>query len=144
MGIDRKTIKNETSIPSGMIATFWLSAAPEGWVICDGRQYTDKNGYIQTSPNLNGRFPLFANGSIGQFIDSGLPDHTHKITIPRDKCSGTSGNAVLGDESRDGYQELVLRYASETEGVYGRYTNTPEFKNKVVPDCVRLLVCMKI
>ena len=137
-------ILKSSLLPSGAIVWFNLTAAPTGWILCDGRQYQDKNGVTRTAPNLIGRYPLGATGNIGQFIASGLPDHSHYIQFIRDQFNGTRGNAGFGDEERDGYQDVRTRMASETECVYGRYQNTPEFKNKVVPDSVRLLTCMKL
>jgi hypothetical protein len=49
-------------------------------------------------------------------------NHSHSLSVPRDAASGTSGNAVLGDEVREGYQRLQT-------GSAGSHTHTISITN---------------
>lgn len=124
-----------SGIPSGMICWFYLTSAPSGWKVCDGTNGT---------PNLIGRYPLGATGSIGSTVEAGLPNITGTLFALIKEGYNTSG-AFSGGETVNGmdYQSSgtgtipVSFDASRSSGVYGK-------SDTVTPPSVRLLPCMKI
>jgi microcystin-dependent protein len=79
--------------PTGTIV-MWSgspSQVPEGWALCDGGTYTDRNGNPITTPDLRNRFIVGAGGEYGVGSTGGndfislttaqLPPHSHSITI---------------------------------------------------------------
>lgn len=151
MAILRKKIKNESSIPIGMIATFWLqpSQCPDGWVICDGRSYVDINGQTQTAPNLIGLYPLFSNTNIGEGVGAGLPNIKGTFGVRGNAWknrsesgaasaaqNGSTSNQLMVWSATEPYVVVTID-ASKSSSIYGN-------SSTVTPPSVRLLVCMKI
>jgi len=136
-----KTSIQASILPSGAIMWFNLKSAPSGWVVCDGTNGT---------PNLIGRYPLGSTSSIGAFVECGLPNITGGNKAVENQGyftgafyqGGASGNSRCGDQDHAG--PFLAFDASRSCAVYGKYRNNAEFVNKVIPDSVRLLPCMKL
>ncbi len=122
-----QTSADKNKEPIGTIKAFWgdISKIPLGWHICDGTNGT---------PDLRDRFLAGAGYSYWLGYSAGeaihtltineMPAHNHNISgIPRDRCDGNLGNAVVGDE---------IYYGTETwwtsvEGGNQPHENRPPF-----------------
>ena len=148
--------------PIGSVCWFDLEKAPDGWVVCNGKWYSEDGKYsadnytevctIQ-SPNLIGRYALGSEVGIGELVEAGLPNITGRI--PGDAQNMSGGNAYWNLVSGAFYQDnstnmdlagnSVVDYdnysigfdASRSNAVYGN-------SDTVTPPSTKLLPCMKI
>lgn len=159
--ISKKDIMNllNTLVPPGMIAWFNLTAAPDGWVICDGKFYSADGTQSSTTktstctvstPNLIGRYPLGDNSEdVGDPVPAGLPNITGTgwgvghpsagggaITIGEMTTPSPTPNPWNGGWL--GYNANPFWFnAHDSDPIYGSSTT-------VTPPSVRLLPCMKL
>ena len=125
---DRVIVEGFGLVPSGGII-MWsgaIGSVPSGWSLCNGANGT---------PDLRNRFVVGAGSTYAVGLTGGAdtvtltvtqmpahnhggttgndsPDHSHTTNLKRDQASGTSGNAVFGDENRDGTQNVASGGAS--------------------------------
>ncbi|MBP2663747.1 MAG: exported protein of unknown function [Firmicutes bacterium] len=147
------------SIPTGTILPYAGSSAPTGYLLCDGSAvsrttYASLYSVVGTTygtgdgsttfnvPNLKDKFMLGKGATYATLATTGgeathtltvaeMPAHTHTTTFIRDQCSGTSGNAVFGDEERDGTNDIT----SGSTGGGGAHNNMPPYI--VVNYCIK-------
>ena len=113
-------------VPIGSIV-MWsgsIASIPSQWALCNGSNST---------PDLRDKFVLGAGNSYSVGATGGeathmltvaeMPAHTHTTTFIRDQCSGISGNAVYGDENRDGTNDVT----SQSTGGGGTHNNMPPY-----------------
>jgi len=109
--------------PTGTIV-MWsgsTSQIPEGWALCDGGTYTDRNGNPITTPDLRNRFIVGAGGMYGVGSTGGadsitlttaqLPPHAHSITI--DNAGNHTHNAsaaAVDDHTHGGSTSTVAAH----------------------------------
>ena len=154
------------SSPTGAIQFFALDAAPDGWLVCDGRavsrttyatlfaavgeRFGAGNGSTTFNlPNLIGRFIEGATTGIGQSIAAGLPNITGKFWAARTgrgDLPGTVANGAFSEDGRwsaqihnganDDWGSIYELNASRSSAIYGR-------SSTVQPPAVRLLPCIK-
>jgi microcystin-dependent protein len=124
--------------PVGSIVYFAASAAPVGWFQCNGA-VLDKTIYVDLFnvigysyggsgnqfllPDLRGQF--LRGWDNGRGVDAGrsfgssqldeFKAHNHTSTFIRDRSSGATGNAVLGDEDYYGLQNVNTNTVGGTE-----------------------------
>lgn len=150
----------EFACPSGMIAWFKLNSPPPGWVVCDGTKGT---------PNLIGKYPIGATSNIGTRVDQNLPNLTGEVSsIVAHGITWTGvfwkANGATWDNYDNSGDDAAHRgdtaprkrltfnannFATPVNGnseyrTYGHYGVNSEYYNKVIPESVRLLPCMKI
>jgi microcystin-dependent protein len=126
--------KIDNIIPAGAILPFYRPTAPTGWLICDGStipvQYANLISLVgANTPNLRGMFirgwssgtsttsrdPLSATRALGSSQEDAFESHNHTSTFIRDRSSGATGNAVLGDENYYGTQNVNTNSVGDTE-----------------------------
>ena len=155
-----------SSVPTGMIAYFALTAVPEGWLICNGsnvsrvtyaalfaaigERFGAGNGVDTfTLPNLEARFIEGTTdvSKVGQYIEAGLPNITGKTGSaklqngPAEYTQGAgafrrSGGSI---ESGDGAQWTGICWdfdASWSSSTFGS-------SQTVQPTSMKLLPCIK-
>ena len=69
------------------------------------------------------------------YIEAGLPDHRHKVTMSRTKKSGLDTATVWSwNENRSGTGSVNTDYASSTNSLYGKSTTVqpPAIKVRVI------------
>lgn len=107
-------VDNASNAPLGMLGLF-PGAVPAGWVICDGRLHNsaELNAYLGSAytPDLRDRFligastntPLKSTGGAASVTltaaQSGLPGHSHGLTINSGGSSHTHSIDVPGRET---------------------------------------------
>lgn len=128
-----------SAVPVGAIMAFWGSKAPDGWLLCDGTTFTQSEhpalyevlGNRTQLPNLSGRFPLGASGTVGAaggastmtLKDEHLPTHdhggvtasagAHTHTVRFTQYSSGYGDVRGGGDPSD--QSIVKTTSSEGE-----------------------------
>jgi hypothetical protein len=139
--------------PIGSVCWFDLEEAPDGWVICNGKWYSEDGKLssdtytevctIQT-PNLIGRYALGATTDIGGTVEAGLPNITGKFISADDSPNVGDGAFEDSGVSVDGNGEVgsstdhVWTFdASRSNAAYGN-------SDTVTPPSTKLLPCMKI
>ena len=114
---------NVNDIPPGIIVSFTGTEndIPDGWVLCDGRNFKDKNGNAKPSPDLRGRF-LIGAGTGTNLTERKLNQKGGNETItlnvenlPKHNHSGTSEN--------DGEHQHNYNKPNNKAGVVGAYDN---------------------
>lgn len=163
-GFQRRFLVGATSVacPSGMIAWFNLSSAPDGWVICDGRSYVDSKGVTRTAPNLINKYTIGSKTSdeIGTAIQQNLPNITGEVSSI--VAHGTTWTGAfwksdgVAHDNYDNAREADAAHRGDTAprkrltfnahnsySTYGYYGSNSKYYNKVIPDSVRLLPCIK-
>ena len=104
-----------------------------------GSFYTTSDGtnpseiFGGTWEQIKGKFLLgasenYANGTVGgeathKLSIAEMPSHKHTTTFNRDACEGTSGNAVYGDELREGKDTIT----SDSCGGDQAHNNMPPY-----------------
>ena len=94
-------------VPVGTIVSYWGSSAPEGWLLCDGREVPSQHDTLrrmvgERTPDLRGQFlrgldttgktdPEGARRTIGSPQVDILKKHTHKYTLATRETAGKSG-----------------------------------------------------
>jgi len=157
-----KEIIQRSLMPSGAIVWFNLSAAPDGWVVCNGQTYIDSNGVSRTSPNLIDRYPLGATSGIGSNVAAGLPafdgtftvgdsindNHTHSFKAvlwsqARSQEGGSDTDAKWDPGAQSGTTGAAT--GSHTHNISVTYPTGSIFgsSNTVTPPSVKLLPCIK-
>lgn len=152
--------------PTGAVQFFAMPAAPDGWLVCDGRAvrrndypalfeaigelYGAGNGSTTFNlPNLVGRFAEGATTAVGQSVAAGLPNVSGKFWAARTgrgDLPGTVANGAFSEAGRwsaqvhnganDDWGSVYELNASRSSAVYGR-------SSTVQPPAVRLLPCIK-
>ncbi len=152
--------------PTGAVQFFAQATAPDGWLVCDGREvsraaypelfdaigetYGAGNGANTFNlPNLIGRFPEGAATNVGLTVAAGLPNVSGKFWAARTgrgDLPGTVANGAFSEAGRwsaqvhnganDDWGSVYQLDASRSSAVYGR-------SNTVQPASVRLLPCIK-
>ena len=156
-------------VPQGAIIMWSGTTLPEGWGLCDG---TIQNS-IQT-PDLRERF-VYGVSNLSEVKATGgeasvttsvsgshshgaatanhtltvaeIPPHTHTTTFIRDQFQGIKGNAGLGDELRDGYQNVTSNSTGGGQGhnhgisTDGEHTHVV---NSVLPPYIKLAFIIKL
>lgn len=152
--------------PTGAVQFFAQATAPDGWLVCDGREvsraaypelfdaigetYGAGNGANTFNlPNLIGRFPEGASTNVGLAVAAGLPNVTGKFWAARTgrgDLPGTVANGAFSEAGRwsaqvhnganDDWGSVYELNASRSSAVYGRSTT-------VQPPALRLLPCIK-
>lgn len=148
--------------PIGSVCWFDLEEAPDGWVICNGKWYSEDGKLssdtytevctIQT-PNLIGRYALGATSDIGSTVEAGLPNITGAIAKFVDNGEGHMVEGITdgafyaqkytdeltwwtGSAASD--NKVTVHFdASRSNAVYGK-------SDTVTPPSTKLLPCMKI
>ena len=150
------------NMPVGSVCWFKLNAAPDGWVVCNGKWYSEDGKYsadnytevctIQ-SPNLIGRYALGSEVGIGELVEAGLPNITGAVAKFVDDGEGHMVEGITdgafyaqkytdeltwwtGDATSDN-KATVNFDASRSNAVYGN-------SDTVTPPSTKLLPCMKI
>lgn len=175
MSFTRKVLKMDTIpevirsalFPSGFIAWFNRTSAPNGWVICNGKWYsTDglQSSDTETatcsikSPDLIGRYALGATSGIGDIVAAGLPNfdgtfsvgttgstHTHTGLHKHDVRSGEGNDSW---ECATPAQSITATAAGgeHTHDISVTYPDGSIFgsSDTVTPPSVKLLPCMKL
>ena len=132
------------SLPTGTIVMWFGSNAPEGWLICDGRNFnttelSNLHAHLQTVPNyISGKTPDFRGlypGGAGrapedrggnQLTKSGAATpnayHAYKTARPSNKFTTSTGGShkhQIGDTGKvDGNKSAGRFYHSETGSKY--------------------------
>lgn len=163
--LDVRDVEPILSDMTGMIGWFGGTKPPSGnWIIANGQAvsrtlYKGLFNYYGTLhgtgdgsttfnvPNLIDRFPMGASGSIGQFVEAGLPNilggltHWDGTITPYgggafydNTTQGSSKNGKKGQHDHRGY---VAFDASRSDPIYGN-------SNTVQPPAVRLLPCVHV
>ena len=152
--------------PTGAVQFFATLAAPDGWLVCDGRAvsreeyaalfaaigelYGAGNGSTTFNlPNLVGRFAEGSTSNVGSTVQAGLPNISGKFWAARTgrgDLPGTVANGAFSEAGRwsaqvhnganDDWGSVYQLDASKSSAVYGR-------SNTVQPPAVRLLPCIK-
>ena len=139
--------------PIGSVCWFDLEEAPDGWVVCNGKWYSEDGKLssdtytevctIQT-PNLIGRYALGATTDIGDTVEAGLPNITGNFIAADDSPNVGDGAFEDSGVSVDGNGEVgssidhVWTFdASRSNTAYGN-------SDTVTPPSTKLLPCMKI
>lgn len=134
------------TIPSGAVIPFAGSTAPQGYLLCDGREvsradypylfdaigttYGEGDGSTTFNlPNLQDKFVQGASdtNTIGTVKDAGLPNITGSISIGWGYASGGSGSFYVGNRGdADGYgngkstlNRAWFLDASRSNSIYG-------------------------
>jgi microcystin-dependent protein len=138
--------------PAGQVIAWTGTAAPTGWVLCDGATYTSATypelyaviGRMFTAagvpagsfqvPDLGGRFPLGANATYTAGSTGGAATHTLNVTeIPGHTHPTSSGSFVLyngSTGSASGSTGGSLLYTSNVTGSAGgggAHNNMPPY-----------------
>lgn len=141
------------NMPIGSVCWFKLNAAPDGWVVCNGKWYSEDGKYSSEnytevctiqSPNLIGRYALGSEVGIGELVEAGLPNITGKFIAADDGPNVGDGAFEDSGVSVDGNGEVgsstdhVWTFdASRSNAAYGN-------SDTVTPPSTKLLPCMKI
>ena len=146
------------NMPVGSVCWFKLNAAPDGWVVCNGKWYSEDGKYssenytevctIQT-PNLIGRYALGATSDIGDTVEASIPNikGTFIAQTPYNGSStGYSGAFTpdmdsyihINDSGSGPYSRNITFNAGSSSSVYKDSATT------VTPPSTKLLPCMKI
>jgi microcystin-dependent protein len=157
----RDMIPTVESTPSGLIAYFACSSAPNSyWLICDGRAvsrstysalfakigttYGAGNGSSTFNlPYLIDRVAWGSTSSVGAFINAGLPNITGGIFGENETYStsgvfyNNGGGNANKTESNYGNNNNIYFDASRCSAIYGR-------SSTVQPPALRLLPCIHI
>ena len=141
------------NMPVGSVCWFKLNAAPDGWVVCNGKWYSEDGKYsadnytevctIQ-SPNLIGRYALGSEVGIGELVEAGLPNITGQFVSTEENVEIAAGafertdTIVGGNGQISGSTDNVWTFdASRSNAAYGN-------SDTVTPPSTKLLPCMKI
>ena len=144
--------------PIGSVCWFDLEAAPDGWVVCNGKWYSEDGKLssdtytevctIQT-PDLIGRYALGATTDIGDTVEAGLPNITGHAPLHTNANVHAdynyTGSALYRTNKSEGYYEasegrtgdITYFDASRSNAAYGN-------SDTVTPPSTKLLPCMKI
>ena len=148
--------------PIGSVCWFDLEEAPDGWVVCNGKWYSEdgklsSDTYTEVctipTPNLIGRYALGATSDIGGTVEAGLPNITGAIAKFVDDGEGHMVEGITdgafyaqkytdeltwwtGDAAADN-KATVHFDASRSNAAYGN-------SDTVTPPSTKLLPCMKI
>lgn len=173
MSFTRKVLKMDTIpevirsalFPSGFIAWFNRTSAPNGWVICNGKWYsadglqssdTETSTCTIKSPNLIGKYALGATSDIGDSVAAGLPSFDGTFTIGNGKhihsgLVNIQGWGTPDTESPRGYRVTGGKTVTNADG---EHTHTVSVtypadsiygsSDTVTPPSVKLLPCMKL
>ena len=177
MSFTRKVLKMDTIpevirsalFPSGFIAWFNRTSAPNGWVICNGKWYsadglqssdTETSTCSIKSPNLIGKYALGATSDIGDSVAAGLPNITGEIDGSRNSVV----SEVFG-ETQEGLTDISGSFKNSTFRVqapvgtnhtmscsalvkidFDASESNPIYgsSDTVTPPSVKLLPCMKL
>ena len=148
--------------PIGSICWFDLDEAPDGWVICNGKWYSEdgklsSDTYTEVctirTPNLIGRYALGATNNIGDVVEAGLPNITGAIAKFVDDGEGHMVDGIVGGAfyakkyteeltwwqgSGSSDNKVTVHFdASRSNAAYGK-------SDTVTPPSTKLLPCMKI
>ena len=155
--------------PIGSVCWFDLEEAPDGWVVCNGKWYSEDGKLssdtytevctIQT-PNLIGRYALGATTDIGSTVEAGLPNITGKTGSAAGYMANRLPSGAFGDaEEPFTYQEVASgnsyyhsvwnfdasKGTTDTSGNLMSQEDSPYGKSDTVtPPSTKLLPCMKI
>ena len=150
------------NMPIGSVCWFKLNAAPDGWVVCNGKWYSEDGKYSSEnytevctiqSPNLIGRYALGSEVGIGELVEAGLPNITGAVAKFVDDGEGHMVEGITdgafyaqkytdeltwwtGDATSDN-KATVHFDASRSNAAYGN-------SDTVTPPSTKLLPCMKI
>ncbi len=171
MSFTRKVLKMDTIpevirsalFPSGFIAWFNRTSAPNGWVICNGKWYstdglqssdTETSTCSIKSPNLIGKYALGATSGIGDSVAAGLPafdgtftigggSHSHGArfqgwgTPDTESPRGYRGAPQTNPETLSGAHSHTVSVTYPADSIFGS-------SDTVTPPSVKLLPCMKL
>ena len=159
-----------SSVPTGMIAYFALTAVPEGWLICNGsnvsrvtyaalfaaigERFGAGNGVDTfTLPNLEARFIEGTTdvSKVGQYIEAGLPNITGSLGI-----TGNDPSHAFSVSYTEGcFTTTETSLSGLDSGSSGYRTGIPKFDSSlssslfgtsqtVQPSSMQMLICIKI
>lgn len=155
--------------PIGSVCWFDLEEAPDGWVVCNGKWYSEDGKLssdtytevctIQT-PNLIGRYALGATTDIGNTVEAGLPNITGKTGSAAGMTSNNPPSGAFGLEetftrlevnsTTNSHVHSVWNFdaskgTTDTSGNLMAQEDSPYGNSDTVtPPSTKLLPCMKI
>ena len=154
-----------SSVPTGMIAYFALTAVPEGWLICNGsnvsrvtyaalfaaigERFGAGNGVDTfTLPNLEARFIEGTTdvSKVGQYIEAGLPNisGTWSTTAAYEAGAVASGACSFAFVRNAGFATVAgTDVPSQMSFSAERQNATYSSDNKVQPPALQALPCVK-
>lgn len=127
-------------VPVGTIAMWGGTAAPTGWLLCDGTSttgYTTLAGIIgATTPDMRGRFPigdnatltLLGTGGSTTIAEGNLPSHTHTVSGTSD---GMNQNSTPGHTVTDPGHNHTQDPHNHTQDPHGHTIDNHTHTNQV-------------
>ncbi|MGC8728270.1 MAG: hypothetical protein ACP5SD_03270 [Elusimicrobiales bacterium] len=124
------------SIPQGMIAAFYLSSCPDGWVLANGTNSTpDLRGVFIRGLDMGRGFD--SGRTLGSLQQDAFQGHKHELFDGRYPPGGTIGQFVwVGD--------IGGREAVTGKAISDDINGTPRTASETRPKNVALIYCMKI
>lgn len=114
-------------VPSGVVVMWYGDPdnVPEGWVLCDGRAYTNSAGNVVSAPDLQGRFIVGYDSDNSDYSETGATggSDTIELTIdnlPEHDHTGTTDN---DGSHTHGYADVY--HSEKIDYGFGNYTSIP-------------------
>lgn len=118
-------------VPVGTIVDYYGTTAPNGWLICDGREVPTSMSQLRSligskTPDLRGRFRRMIGGNaagMGVAQDQDVQEHQHRVPVSSGVDWSDGGYATHDPARRDNQKNVWTVERKNFNGVETRPVN---------------------